>query len=431
MKLKPYEVEKLPDGMHCDGAYLYLRVRGANRSWFVRGPRVNGRKPEMGIGSLDHVSLAQARRKRDAVIAEFRATGLDPVAEKRKAKEAQAKRKTFAEAAEAVIEKNRPGWKLSLEGNCSTLSQWRRDVTAACKPIAAKGVDEVTVDDIKRVVEPYWRNGRFDSARALIRRIEAIIDYAIAHGWRDRANPAEWKIFQNVWPGVLENEAAHHAALPWRECPEFFRRLQRSEATSARLIEFIMLTATRSTEARGATWSEINFETRVWTIPAARMKASRMKKVPEPHDVPLSEQAIALLRRMETEKVVAKSASDFVFVGGRGAGAKEMGKPMRNASLHSLVKRAGADSPSRDGVKKTPYAATTHGFRSSFRDWCGETGVDRELAERCLAHKVGNDAENAYARSQLTERRRPVMEAWGAFIGGSGLDNVVPFKKLA
>ena len=199
----------------------------------------------------------------------------------------------------------------------------------------------------------------------------------------------------------------HHAALPWREAPEFFQRLRQSEATSARLLEFIVLTAVRSNEARGATWSEIDLGARVWTIPAARMKMNR------DHDVPLSDQAVALLRRMEAEK----TDSDFVFVGGRGVGAKEAGKPMRNASLHALMKRAAGD-------------ATTHGFRSSFRDWCGETGVDRELAERCIAHKVGSDAENAYARSSLIARRRPIMEAWGAFVDGSR-DNVLPFEKLA
>jgi len=406
--LKPHEVMKLPEGKHCDGDYLWLAVKGASRSWVVRGPMMNGKRREVGLGSAAKVSLALARKNRDALLEQWR-NGVDPVAEKRKAKEAAAsaaKRKTFAEAAEAVIEKNRSGWKMSLEGRCSTLEQWRRDVTVTCEPIGRKFIDEITIADVKSVLQPYWDRGQLDSASSLRKRIEAILDYATAHDWRAGDNPAAWKIFKHLWPGE-KTQDVHHAALPWRQAPEFLQRLRQSEATSARLLEFIILTAVRSNEARGATWSEIDLEARVWTIPAARMKMNR------DHAVPLSEPAIAGLRRMEAER----TDSDFVFVGGRGAGAKEKGKPMRNASLWALMQRATG-------------AATTHGFRSSFRDWCGDTGVDRELAERCVAHKVGSDAENAYARSSLIERRRPIMEAWGAFVDGSR-DNVLPFEKRA
>jgi integrase len=409
--LKQHEVMKLPDGTHCDGDYLLLRVKGRSRSWIVRGPRrPDGKRLDRGLGSANTVSLAAARKNRDALLEDWRA-GRDPAAEKRKAREAQAKRKTFAEVAEEVIEKKSSGWKYSLEEQCSTLAQWRRNLTAACKPIARMFVDEITIDELEGVLQPYWDRGHHKAGRDLLRRIEAVINYAIAKKWRTNANPATWKVFQQVWPGV-RNSVVNHAALPWRDCPEFFLRLEQSDATSARLLEFIMLTAARSTEARGAKWSEINFETRVWTIPAVRMKASRMKKIPEPHDVPLSDQAIALLRRMEAEKT-----SDFVFVGGRGEGAKAQGKPIRNASLWGQLRRLTNE-------------ATTHGFRASFRTWCGDTGVDYELAERCLAHTFGDATANAYARSTLIERRRPIMEAWGAFVDGSR-DNVVPFEKRA
>jgi integrase len=402
--LRPNDVMKLPEGMHCDGDYLWLRVKGGSRSWIVRGPRKAGKKQQIGLGSAAKVSLALARKGRDALLEQWK-NGVDPVEEKHKAKEAAAKRKTFAEAAEAVIEKNRAGWKTSLEGHCSTLNQWRRDVEVTCKPIARKFLDEISIADIKGVLQPYWDRGQLDSASSLRKRIEAVLDYATAHGWRAGDNPASWNIFKHLWPGEKVQDV-HHAALPWRDAPEFLQRLRQSDATSARLLEFIMLTAVRSNEARGATWAEIDLEARVWTIPAARMKMHR------DHDVPLSDQAVALLRRMEAEK----TDSPFVFVGGRGAGAKAAGKPMRNASLWMLMQRAGGE-------------ATTHGFRSTFRDWCGENGVDRELAERCIAHKVGSDAENAYARSSLIARRRPIMEAWGAFVDGAR-DNVLPFQRL-
>lgn len=400
--LKPSDVMKLPEGRHCDDNYLYLAVVGASRSWIVR-KSINGRRREFGLGSAFNVSLALARKGRDALLEQLR-NGVDPVAERQEAKEAAAKRKTFAEAAEAVIEKNRAGWKMSLEGRCSTLDQWRRDAAVTCKPIARKFLDEITIADIKSVLQPYWGRGQLDSASSLRKRIEAILDYATAHGWRAGDNPASWNIFKHLWPGEKVQDV-HHAALPWREAPEFFQRLRQSEATSARLLEFIMLTAVRSNEARGATWSEIDLDARVWTIPAARMKMHR------DHDVPLSDPAVALLRRMEAEKI----DSEFVFVGGHRGPAKEKGKPIRNASLWSQMRRLTDE-------------ATTHGFRSSFRDWCGETSVDRELAERCIAHKVGSDAENAYARSSLIARRRPIMEAWGAFVEGAH-NNVVPFVR--
>ena len=402
---KPSDVMKLPEGKHCDGDYLWLAVKGASRSWVVRTPMINGKRREIGLGSAAKVSLALARKQRDALLEQLR-NGVDPVAERQAAKEAAAKRKTFAEAAEAVIEKNRAGWKTSLEGRCSTLDQWRRDLAVTCKPIARKFVDEITIDDVKLVLQPYWDRGQLDSANSLLKRIEAVLNFAYAHGWRPIENPAAWHVVKHLWPSEKVQADVHHAALPWSDAPEFFQRLRQSDATSARLLEFIMLTAVRSSEARGATWAEIDLEARVWTVPAARMKMKR------DHDVPLSDQAVALLRQMETEKT-----GDFVFVGGRGADAKAAGKPMRNASLWMLMQRAGGE-------------ATTHGFRSTFRDWCGETGVDRELAERCIAHKVGSDAENAYARSSLIARRRPIMEAWGAFVAGAR-DNVLPFERVA
>ena len=402
---KPSDVMKLPEGKHCDGDYLWLYVVGASRSWVVRTPMINGKRREIGLGSANTISLALARKHRDALLAQLR-DGVDPVAERQAAKEAAAKRKTFAEAAEAVIEKNRAGWKISLEGRCSTLDQWRRDTLVTCKPIARKFIDEITIDDLKGVFQHYWDREQLDSARSLQKRIEAIFDFAYAQGWRTGDNIAAWKIVQHLWPSEKAQDT-HHAALAWRDAPTFFQRLAQSEATSARLLEFIMLTAVRSSEARGATWAEIDLEARVWTIPAARMKMKR------DHDVPLSDQAVALLR---AQKLECGKQTDFVFVGGRGADAKDAGKPMRNASLHALMKRSAGE-------------ATTHGFRSTFRDWCGETGVDRELAERCIAHKVGSDAENAYARSSLIARRRPIMEAWGAFVAGR--DNVIPFDRKA
>lgn len=405
--LKEQDVLKLPEGKHCFGEYLWLAVKGGSRSWIVRGPRLNGRKPEVGLGSAAKVSLALARKNRDALLNQWR-NGVDPIEEKRKAKEAAAKRKTFAEVAELVIKDKRDSWRVSFEGRCSTLSQWQRDLATRCKPIAGKGIDEIDVASIRAIVEPLWKEGHLDAAKSLLGRLEQVFNYAIGEEWRTNANPAAWKAFEHRWP-KRKVEDDHHAALPIAEAPELLRRLRASDAIAARIVEFVLLTAVRSGEARGAQWSEIDFDKRTWTIPKGRMKKNRE------HIVPLSEQAITLLKRMEAEK----GDSEFVFVGGRGAGAKELGKPMSNASVWALMQRMTGS-----------VEATTHGLRSTFRDWCGELGVDREVAERCLAHSLGNEAEQAYARSQLVERRRPVMEAWGAFVDGAR-DNVVPFVRAA
>jgi integrase len=405
--LKPREIASLPEGLHYDSPYLYFRVNGASRAWVMRYPRnANGKKREEGLGPVAKVSLKFAREKRDERLKQL-ANGIDPIEEKRKAKEAEVKRKTFTQVAELVIKSKRDGWRTSFEGRSSTLAQWQRDLVTRCQPIANKGIDEIDVAAIKAILEPLWQEGHLDAAKSLLGRLEQVFNYAIGEEWRTNANPAAWKAFQHRWPARKAGEDSHHAALPIADAPAFLHRLRASDAMAARVVEFILLTAVRSCEARGAQWSEIDFDKRTWTIPKERMKKNRE------HIVPLSEPAVALLRRIETEKT-----SNFVFVGRRGVGARVDGKPMCNASLWAFVKRAVGD-----------VEATTHGFRSTFRDWCGEQGVDREVAERCLAHSLGNEAEQAYARSQLIERRRPIMEAWGAFVDGAR-DNVLPFQKL-
>jgi integrase len=413
MKLKPADVRSLGDGMHNDGNYLWLRVRGASRSWIVRGPRDSrGRRPEAGLGSVDRVSLSLARKERDKLVEQW-ANGKDPIAERRAAKE-KANRQTFADVAALKIEAKRSGWRTSFEGRTSTLDSWTRDMER-CAPIAKRAVEEITVDEVKRVVSPYWDRGHWKAARDLLKRIEAVFNYAIAHGWRSAANPAAWAVFRELWPGETAAKTPR-AALPWRDAPAFLSALRSSEAVGARIVEFAILTATRSGEARGAKWAEIDFAARVWTVPAERMKKGGE------HAVPLSGQAIDLLRRMEAERV-----GEHVFPGVRlvpnasrtrwRSREERVDEPMPNSSVWKLVKRLGGD-------------VTTHGFRSTFRDWCGDHGIDRELAERSLAHRFGSAVESAYARSRLVARRAPVMQAWADFLDGKA-SNVIPLRPAA
>jgi integrase len=407
--LKPSDIASLGDGMHGDGGYLWLRVRGAARSWIVRGPRINGKKPEAGLGSVDRVSLALARKERDKLVEQWR-NGKDPVAERRAAREAAANRKTFAEVATLKIAAKQSGWRTSFEGRTSTLDTWTKNMEVDCAPIAAKAIDEITVDDIKRVVSPHWDKNHHKTARELISRIGQVFDYAIAHGWRSAANPAGWSVFKHLSPTAPAKQ--HHAALPWQDVPAFLRELRTSPAVGVGVVEFAILTATRSGETRGAQWSEIDFVERTWTIPASRMKMG--KKRAEPHVVPLSDQAIALLERLRAEGL----AGDCIFPGYVGSRQQRATSPVPNARVWRLVKRLGVD-------------ITTHGFRSTFRVWCGEHGLDRELAERSLAHKFGSEIEEAYQRSRLIARRAPLMQQWADYCCGAPSTVVLPFKRSA
>jgi integrase len=410
-KLKPNDVASLGDGMHGDGEYLFLRVRGSARSWIVRRS-VDGKKVDLGLGSVDRVSLYLARKERDKLVEQWR-DGKDPAAERRAAREAAANRKTFGEVARLKIAAKQSGWRTSFEGMAHSLDAWTKNMEVDCASIANKAIDEIGVDDIKRVVSPHWDKNHHKTARDLISRIGQVFDYAIAHGWRSSANPAGWAVFKHLSPAAPAKQ--HHAALPWKDVPTFLRQLRASPSIGVDVVELAILTATRSGETRGAKWSEIDWAARTWTIPAARMKMG--KKRPDPHVVPLSDQAIALLKRVKAEGVEGV----YIFPGYAGGGGYRRQRaetPIPNASVWRLVKRLGGD-------------VTTHGFRSTFRDWCGEHGHDRELAERSLAHQFGSEVENAYARSRLVDRRAPLMQQWGDYCCGDAPAVVVPFKRSA
>ena len=390
--LKEHDVMKLPEGKHCFGDYLWLAVKGASRSWVVRGPVMNGKRrearPRLGRQSLAGARAQEPRRPPRTV------------AQRARPGRREARGQGSRDQAQDLRRGRRGGdrEKPARAGKSRLRATARRSRNGAGTPwrpasrSAGSSSTRSTIADIKSVIQPYWEREQLDAASSLRKRIEAILDYATAHGWRAGDNPASWKIFKHLWPGAQSKPDVHHAALPWRDCPEFFQRLHQSETTSARLVEFILLTATRSNEARGATWSEIDFDAKVWTIPAARMKMNR------DHDVPLSDQAIALLRRMEAER----AGSDFVFVGGRGAGAKAQGKPMRNAALWMLMQRATGSAE-----------ATTHGFRS-FVPRLVRRHRRRSRARRALHRPQG--------RQRRRERLRPVEpdRAQAADHGGLG-----------
>lgn len=385
----------LPPGMHGDGGGLYLRVQVTSgdriaKSWLVRYRRA-GRRRDMGLGAYPDVSLADARRKAEEA-RRVLAGGVDPIAAARAAAAAAGGIPTFREAAERYIAAHEDGWR-----NPKHRQQWKNTLTTYAYPrLGGMSVADIAVGDVLRVLEPIWKV-KPETATRLRGRIEAVFDWAIARDYRTAENPARWRgRLQQLLPAKSKiRRVEHHAALPWREAPAFLAALREREGPSAACLEFAILTAARSGEARGATWAEIDLDAATWTVPGIRMKAGR------DHRVPLSEAAVAVLERMlathrAQHGAKAKPAPEaFVFPGGRD------GKPLSENAVMALLARM-----KRDDI-------TMHGFRSTFRDWCAEaTAYPREIAEAALAHVNKDRVEAAYLRGDHFEKRRRLLADW-------------------
>ena len=372
-------------GRHADGGGLYLRItsQGA-RSWvFMRAS--DGKRAEIGLGAASAVSLATARRlaseMREAV-----ATGADPRSAIAPSK-AAAELPSFGAFAETYISSVEQGWRNEVHRQ-----QWRNSLRDHGAILRDKPINEITTDDVLAVLQPIWLS-KAETAKRVRGRIEKILDAAKARGLRprDAMNPAAWRgHLALLLPAPSKLARGHHAALPWQGAPAFMAELRRRPALAARCLEFVILTAARSGEALGATWAEIDLTAKLWTLPAHRMKAG------VEHVVPLSENAIDLLERLQPDK---PSSSGPVFAVG--------GAQRSNMAMAMLLRRMGRSD------------ITTHGFRSTFRDWAGDaTSFPRELIEQALAHTISNKAERAYRRGTAVERRRELMNVWGDFLAG-------------
>ena len=402
-KLTAREVETISEpGRHSDGGGLYLSISvDGRRRWvfmFVR----QGKQREAGLGSAAKggVSLKDARAK----AAEGRAlvkAGVDPIAEWNKPDAEVVP--TFGKMADYYVEAHKGSWR-----NEKHLAQWTMTLTAYCEPIRKLPVDRIDTEAVLSVLKPLW--GRAPETASRLRgRIEAVLDAAKAKGHvgRNEANPARWRgHLDKLLPKPAKLGRGHHAAMPYADVPAFIADIRRRSATAARALEFCILTATRSSETMLARWGEIDLDDKIWTIPADRMKAGRE------HRVPLSARAVALLANIKQANEQAK-AGDYVFPGQRPR------RPLSNMALEMFLRRAQSEF-------------TTHGFRSSFRDWAGnETSFARELAEHALAHVIGDKAEQAYRRSDALARRRELMDAWARHCEGAAGENVLAFKRPA
>jgi integrase len=380
------------EGYHRDGAVrgLYVQVTkstkgGVTKSWLHRftSPATGGER-WMGLGSCDVIGLAEARDLAKAA-RRLVTLGRDPIEHRRQTLQAerdalareQASRMTFRQCAEAYAEAHFSKFK-----NDKHRRQWRTSLNSASVSFGDVGVANIDTAMITKLLEPIWRRTGVTGMR-MRGRIEKVLDWATVHKFRQGENPARWKgHLEYVFAAKPKPEA--HAAMPFAEIPEFLVRLSKVNRTSARALEFIVFTATRKGEAINATWDEIDFDLRLWTIPEARMKAERE------HVVPLSDQALALLAALPR-------TGRFVFEGDiKGKRVGETG----------LLKHMGRLAP----------GFTVHGFRSSFRDWAGEkTNFDREVIEHALAHQLPDKVEAAYRRGTAIEKRRRLMEAWAQY----------------
>jgi integrase len=365
----------LEPGRHHDGDGLFLNVTPTGaRSWICRVQK-NGRRRDIGLGSAKKVSLAQARQRSAEVRSQVEA-GIDPVLQRKKAEGIP----TFREAAAAVYAENKKSWK-----NKKHRGQWLTSLqTYAFPKIGDVAVSDIESSHVRDVLIAIWLE-KNETARRVRQRIGMVIDWAIAKNYR--AHPLPMNAINKSLPKV-RNRQNHLAALHYSKVAAFVGKLRERESIGRLAFEFLILTAARSGEVRGALWSEIDLTERTWTIPAERMKAD------VEHIVPLSDAALDVLKRARVHK---QDGNDLVFPGTR------HGKPMSDMTLTKICRDAEVD-------------AVPHGFRSSFRDWVSEeTDFDRDVAEMALAHTIANPVEAAYRRGKLLQKRRKLMNLWADY----------------
>ncbi len=386
-KLNPRKVATAGPGKYEDGGGLRLVVSKTGAKRWVFRFTINGRRREMGLGSFPDVSLAEAREKA-ASCRKLVKKGIDPIEAKHNE---QKEIPSFTSCAARFIRSHRKGWK-----NAKHARQWVSTLKTYARPVIGnKSVDSVTTEDILAILSPIWTE-KTETAKRLQGRIENILDFAAAHKWRDQINPARWRgHLDKLLPRPSRvKKVTHHPAMPYEEVPAFMAEVAKNDSVSAKALQFLILTATRTSEVLLAKWEEVDLESAVWTIPAERMKARRE------HRVPLSDAALDILNSLPRIE-----GNLYVFPGAR------HGKPLSNMALLQLMRKMGF-GPKGD---RGPYVP--HGFRSSFRDWAGEvSSFPRDVAEMALAHVIENKAEAAYRRGDLFAKRRKMMQAWANFV---------------
>ena len=379
-KLSSIQVRSLGPGMHSDGGNLYLKVRDrGSKSWVFRYKR-GARTKELGLGSVNSRSLKEARRLSERM-RHLVLVNQDPAtAIPKRKKEVPV---TFRNVAFDYISKMSPSWK-----NKKHQQQWGNTLDQYVFPVMGElHPSEIKLVHILKILEPIWLL-KPETAKRVQGRIERILDMAYVMGYRTEQNPAKYKgILDKVLPSrTALKGVTRHPAVPYKQLPKLVDHLKTKNTNSANCLLFLILTAARSGEARAASWSEIDFNESVWTIPADRMKAARE------HRVPLSQIVVGLLKNLPREL-----GNDLLFPSLRG-------KILSDSAVSKVLKELGVQG-------------TVHGMRSSFREWAAEqTNYPRELCELSLAHVNRNRVEAAYQRSDLLEKRRGLMVDWVSFL---------------
>jgi len=392
-------------GMHAVGTVsgLYLQVLDSGaRTWILRTV-IGGKRRDMGLGGYPGVTLAQAwdkaRKARDKI-----EDGVDPIEERRAnrraLKAAQASARTFRQCAAAYLDAHSKAWR-----NTKHVDQWQSTLQTYAYPvIGGVLVRELELPHVLRILEPIW-HGKTETASRLRGRIERVLDWAIARGYRTGLNPARWRRHLDTMlaaPGKLAKDK-HQPALAAPQLGAFMAALRGCPGMAARALEFAILCASRSGEVRGARWREIDLRNKVWTVPADRIKAQKE------HRVPLSARAVQLLRSLPRT-----GGTDLVFPAPNGGSLSDM-------TLTGVIRRMNEREEGGELRWTDPQSGkqvVPHGFRSTFRDWAAErTNYPRELAEMALAHAIDSKAEAAYRRGDLFEKRRRMMDDWARFCG--------------
>jgi integrase len=430
-RLSDRRVRTAGPGMHSDGLGLYLRVTTGsggvlNRYWIFRfADRVTGKDRQLGLGPLHTIGLAQARElAREA--REQLLRGTDPIAAKHAQHASQAVADasvmTFDACRDAYVAAHRPSWSSKKH-----LEQWTVSLASYASPILGHlPVSAITDALILRVLEPHWTT-KTETMSRIRGRLENILDWARVRGYRSGENPARWRgHLDHLLPAkskMKKGRKAHHAALPYERIGELMADLRSRPGVGARAFEFLILTAARTEEVLGARWSEIDWTSSTWTVPAERMKAR------QEHRVPLSEPTMSILAAMKT----VSGGTGHIFPGRRAE------RPLGDMTFLDLITDMNADRAAAGLDRYTdPHqggrVATVHGFRSTMRQWAAErTAYPREVCERALAHSTETDVEKAYQRSDFFDQRRRLMADWATFAGMPSVTtgDVVPLQRKA
>ena len=406
--LSPLAVGRLKSpGLYSVGgaAGLQLRISDTGARYWLLRILIAGKRTDIGLGAYPEIGLARARE----IASEMRAVvreGGDPLADRRQRKaeliEARAKLLTFNEAVRRYLANKTAEFK-----NAKHAAQWASTLQTYASPVIGRvHVGDIQITHILEVLEPIWTT-KTETASRLRGRIEAVLAWATVGGYRRGDNPARWK---GNLDAVLAKPSKlatvrHQPALPYSRIPAFMAALHEKSGVTVQALEFAILTAARSGEVRGATWDEVDMKAARWTIPAARMKAEKE------HVVALSPAALALLQALSR-------TGDLIFPAPRGGQLSDAALSKAVKDMHEASVRTGGDGWLDPQQKRV---ATAHGFRSTFRDWAGETtSFPREVIEHAMAHQLKDKAEAAYARGSQFEKRRKLMAAWSSYCTPAG-----------